>query len=894
MAKKPTYKELEKRLHEAEQFRISAFESIQDGISVLNPDLSIRYVNSAIKKWYGEYLPLEGKKCFECYQNSSNPCTPCPTLRCFKSGKTEMDIVPGLSGSDAEWFEIYSYPIRDDDTKEITGVVEFARDITKRKKAEESLVKSEIDLKAAQKVAHVGSWDLNLLTGNLYWSDESYRIYGFKPQEFVPNFAKFESILHPEDHERVQKAIDAALKDTSKYDIDYRFIKSNGQTGWIHCDGEVSYDREGSPIRFFGTQIDITERKHIEEELRKREAKYRLLIENQTDFVVKLDLEGKFHFVSPSYCEIFGKQREELLGEKFMLRVHKDDQESTEKEMEKLFYPPYTCYIEQRTLTKDGWRWFAWQDKAVLDKEKKIVSIIGVGRDITDHKQVELKHTRLATAIEQSAESIVITDKKGTMLYVNPAFERITGYTREDAIGINPRVLNSDKQDKSFYKDLWSTIKSGEVWKGHFINKKKDGSLYEETASISPVKNNSGIITNYVAVKRDVSREVKLEEQLHQAQKMESIGTLAGGIAHDFNNILFPILGHSAMLLEDVPEDSQFREGLNQIYTGAMRASELIKQILTFSRQESGKLKLMKMQPIIKEALKLIRSTIPTTIGIKQDLHPDSGVVKADPTQIHQIIMNLATNSYHAMEETGGELKVSLKEIELGEYDVLRPDMKPGMYACLTIADTGIGMDKELIRTIFDPFFTTKGKNKGTGMGLSVVHGIVENMNGAIQVYSEPDEGTQFHIYLPVEKNLSEEQVIHSKIEIQGGTEQILLVDDEEAILSMEKQMLERLGYQVTSRTSSIEALEAFREGFDKFNLVITDMAMPNMSGDKLAVELTKIRPGIPTLLCTGFSETMSEEKAESLGINGVLLKPIVMKDLAKKIREVLDKTINQ
>jgi len=298
---------------------------------------------------------------------------------------------------------------------------------------------------------------------------------------------------------------------------------------------------------------------------------------------------------------------------------------------------------------------------------------------------------------------------------------------------------------------------------------------------------------------------------------------------------------------------------------------------------------LMKMQPIIKETLKLIRSTIPTTIEINQDITPDCGVIKADPTQIHQIVMNLATNAYHAMEETGGELKVSLKRMELGTIDLIDPNMEPGSYACLTVADTGVGMDKKLTDKMFDPFFTTKEIGKGTGMGLSVVHGIVTAMGGAIQVYSEPGKGTQFYVYFPIEKNSSEEQNTPATEPIQGGTERILLVDDEEAILTMEKLMLERLGYPVTSRTSSLEALEAFRTNPDKFDLIITDMQMPNMSGDKLSAELTKIRPDIPILLCTGFSETMSEEKAASLGIKGFILKPIVMKDLFQKIREVLD-----
>jgi len=393
-----------------------------------------------------------------------------------------------------------------------------------------------------------------------------------------------------------------------------------------------------------------------------------------------------------------------------------------------------------------------------------------------------------------------------------------------------------------------------------------------------------------LSITRDITEQRKLEFQLQQSQKMESIGTLAGGIAHDFNNILFPILGYTEMLLGDVPEDSPFKDSLKGIYTSALRAKDLVKQILAFSRQDNSKLKLMKIQPLVKEVLKLIRATIPTTIEIKQDINPDCGVIKADPTQIHQIVMNLATNAFHAMEKKGGELKVSLKEMEFGPLDIVNPNMVPGIYVCLTVADTGKGMDKNLTDKIFDPFFTTKPIGKGTGMGLSVVHGIVTAMGGVIQVYSEPGKGTQFHVYLPVEKTLSEKQATISKTKIQGGTEQILLVDDEHAILTMEKRMLERLGYQVTSRTSSLEALEAFRDSPDKFDLVITDMSMPNMSGDKLSVELTKIRPGIPILLCTGFSEIMSEEKAMLLGIKGFLFKPIVMNDLAKKVREVLDK----
>ncbi|MCP3930951.1 MAG: response regulator, partial [Bacteroidetes bacterium] len=369
--------------------------------------------------------------------------------------------------------------------------------------------------------------------------------------------------------------------------------------------------------------------------------------------------------------------------------------------------------------------------------------------------------------------------------------------------------------------------------------------------------------------------------------KMESIGTLAGGIAHDFNNILFPIVGHAEMLLEDIPNDSPLWESSNEILNSGLRAKELVKQILTFSRQDKGELKLMKLQPIIKEALKLIRSTIPTTIKINQDIRADCGAIKADPTQIHQIVMNIATNAYHAMEDTGGELTVKLKEVEIEESGLINSEMTPGLFACLTIADKGIGMDKELKNKIFDPFFTTKEQGKGTGLGLSVVHGIVTSMNGGIQIFSEPGKGTEFRIYFPLEKTYRKQNE-ETKQSIQGGTEHVLLVDDEKSIINMEGKMLERLGYQVTPYTDSLEALEAFGNNSEKFDVIISDLAMPNMAGEKLASEMLKIRPNIPIILSTGFSNKLTPEIAEKIGIKGVLLKPIVMNELSQTIRKVL------
>jgi len=500
------------------------------------------------------------------------------------------------------------------------------------------------------------------------------------------------------------------------------------------------------------------------------------------------------------------------------------------------------------------------------------------------------KREELMAIFKASPDPVIVYDSLDHVQYLNDAFTATFGWNLNEVQGRKIPFIPEGQQ--RIYSDIYLN-NAGEFKETaiRFESQRftKEGKLLDVSLSAAPIKGNMGDIVGIVVNIKDITKRKMLEINLQQAQKMESIGTLAGGIAHDFNNILSPIMGHTDMLLMDTSENNPFRDSLNQIHTATLRARDLVKQILEFSRQGSNEFTLMKMQPIIKEALRLIRSTIPTTIEIKQDINPNCGIIKADPTQIHQIVMNLSTNAYHAMDETGGELKVSLKEMELGQNNIIAPNMKPGVYACLSISDTGIGMDKDLSKKIFDPFFTTKAIGKGTGMGLSVVHGIVTAMGGTIRVSSELEKGTEFHIYFPIEKKPFKENNTHAEGQIPGGTEHILFVDDEESIIAFGKRMLERLGYQVTSHSNSLEALEVFRSNSKNFDLVITDMTMPNMPGDKLSVELIKIRPDIPIVLCTGFSEAMSEEKAALLGIKGFQLKPVVMKDFARKIRKVLD-----
>jgi PAS domain S-box-containing protein len=409
----------------------------------------------------------------------------------------------------------------------------------------------------------------------------------------------------------------------------------------------------------------------------------------------------------------------------------------------------------------------------------------------------------------------------------------------------------------------------------------------------SPILDERNVLQGVVHFAKDVTEQRHLEELLRQAQKMEAIGTLAGGIAHDFNNILTAILGYAELAQMALPEDSTSHADLKHVLAAGNRAKDLVRQILSFSRQSSHEKKPIRIQNVVQEVLKLLRASIPSSIEIKQNINPDCAEVMADPTQIHQIVMNLCTNANHAMRGGNGVLGVTLEPVLLDPEDVMTisPDIYPGHYLQLAVSDTGSGMDKGTMEKIFEPYFTTKKKGEGTGLGLSVVYGIVHGYGGHISVYSDLGKGTIFKVYLPVLETaaLSADEAMLVTEPLPRGAERILAVDDEEAIVKFEKSVLGSLGYQVTAFTSSREALQSFREHHDQYDLVITDMTMPEISGMELSRQFMAIRPDIPIIICTGFSETVNEKKAKALGIKAYVMKPMLIREMAKLVRKVLD-----
>ncbi len=548
--------------------------------------------------------------------------------------------------------------------------------------------------------------------------------------------------------------------------------------------------------------------------------------------------------------------------------------------------------FEFQAYRKDGDTiWLALSGRTVNDRDGALLYYEGTVEDITERKQAEKERVRLETAIEQAAEGIIITDPHWVIQYANPAFKRMSGYDANEIIGQHTSMLKSDKHEESFYRNIRDTLARGEVWSGRLINAKKDGTFYEAEVTGSPVRDRSGVIINHVSIHRDITHEIRLERELRQAQKMEAIGTLAGGIAHDFNNILMAIVGYTQLAHSRLSEESPIRRYLEQVLEAGSRAATLVHQILTFSRQTEQERKPVQVGPLIEEALKLLRSSLPSTIEIRHTITvpPERATVMADPTHIHQVLMNLCTNSAHAMRSRGGLLSVELSETELDASFASRyPGIKPGRYLRLSVADTGHGMHPAVVERIFDPYFTTKGPGEGTGLGLAVVRGIVKSLGGAISVYSEAGQGTTFHIFLPkVEAEAVQEP---ERIEaLLTGVERVLFVDDEQVLADLGKEMLESIGYSVVTKTSSIDALDSFRAEPDAFDLVVTDMTMPGLTGRELAAELMAIRPGIPVILCTGFSKLINGKRAMETGIREFVMKPYTVRSLAKTIRKVLD-----
>ena len=648
--------------------------------------------------------------------------------------------------------------------------------------------------------------------------------------------------------------------------------------------------------------------KKSEESLRESQEKYKRFVETANEGIWAMDANYRTTFVNRRMTEMLGYPTEEMIGKPVASFMFDEDMIDHQTKMEKRKQGHGGTY-ERRFRCKDGREvWTQVSATAITDATGLFAGSHALFTDMTEHKRMVDKlrenEARFRGYFDLGLIGMAITSPEKGWVECNDCLCSMLGYSRKELFEMTWQELtHPDDLAADVYQ--FDRVVNGEI-DAYRIEKRfihKDGSVIFTEISVRAVRRSDGWLDHFLAMIQDITErklaeegKIRLEAQLRQAQKMEAIGSLAGGIAHDLNNILFPISGLSEMLLDDIPPDSPMRAGIAQIHKSAKRGGDLVKQILAFSRQSNPQKLPIRIQPILKEALKLAQATIPRKIEITSHITADCGMVLADPTQIHQIMMNLITNAYHAVEKNSGTILVELKETTTMSFDekeaLTFQSIPSGRYGCITVSDTGTGIDPALIHRIFEPYFTTKEQGKGTGLGLSVVHGIIKQYGGDIRVYSEIGKGTTFHVYLPLIDDTGDIKPVAID-KHPSGSESILLVDDEEPIIHLEQMALERLGYRITARTSSIDALNAFRADPDRFDLVISDRGMPNMTGDQLAGELLSIRPEIPIILCTGFSTENDEQRARTMGIKGFLMKPVATGDLADMVRKVLDEAVS-
>ncbi len=647
--------------------------------------------------------------------------------------------------------------------------------------------------------------------------------------------------------------------------------------------------------------------------LRSSEEQVRLLLNSTAEAIYGLDLDGNCTFVNNSCLRLLGYQEaDELIGKHMHALSHHSQFDGSPLPVEdcrihKAFLEGKGVHVDNEVLWRaDGTSFPAEYWSYPIVRDGKTIGAVVTFLDISLRKQAEnalaAEKEHLVVTLRSIGDGVITTDKTGNVILLNKAAEQLTGWTSGEAEG---RPLSdvfdiiNERTGEPCESPVEKILRTGKIvnLSNHTALLAKDGTKRSIADSGAPILDREHRIIGVVLVFRDISEQVAsekerlaLESQLQQAQKMESIGTLAGGIAHDFNNILSAIYGYTELAQQDIDAPETLRQDLDEILQGAARAQKLVQQILTFSKKTEQKKKPQQISLVVKEALKLLRSSIPATIEIQQNIVSES-LVLADPTQIHQIVMNLCTNAYHAMRETGGTLFVTLKEIEMAEIGIIpERELPPGRYLQLEISDNGTGMDEETRAKIFEPYFTTKEPGEGTGLGLAVVHGVVESHGGCINVYSEPGQGTTFHICLPVYEGEGGE-ITANKQEVLclGGNETVMLVDDERAILDIAKKFFKRHGYKVYVFTNGVPALQEFQQQPEKYDLVITDMTMPYMTGAQLSQKLLETRPDIPIILCTGHSEQINREKSLAMGIKEYLEKPLNLDNLLQTAREVLD-----
>jgi PAS domain S-box-containing protein len=800
---------------------------------------------------------------------------------------------------------------------EIIGAIECIRDNTERRRIEEDLQRSEKKYRDLVDNTLVGVYQAHI-DGRILFANQAYaRIFGYNSASEMIGANVINQYKDKGDRTRFLELIKQSGR-VMNYEL--AVISRGGETKHIL----ISSVMEGDVIS--GTIIDIAKRKQAEEALRESERRLSDIINFLPDATMVIDRAGRVIAWNRAIEALTGVLAADMIGKgdyeyaipfygrrrPILIDLVLEPQDDLERRYKGLKRQDNTIVGEAYIENLQGRTAYLLGTAAPLyDTKGTVIGAIESIRDITDRHRMEealtREHDRLTAILDAIPISAFVIDRSRTVILWNQSSEIFAGKSKGEVLGrkLDLSYLCQGRRQPSLAELLLEMTDDEIMVKfGHrgVLKSANFPGRFESVGKVWPhgverfvsiqaarIYDPDGNVAGAIQAAQDVTERIRLESQFHQAQKMEAIGTLAGGIAHDFNNILAAIIGYTELSVDE-PDPMSRRRKLNEVLNASTRAKNLVKQILTFSRHTDHEKKPVDMRPITKEALKLIRSTLPTTIEIRQNITNAACTINADITQMHQIIMNLCANAAQAMGEKGGILTVSLLPADMRDPKLApNPDLKPGFYIRLSVSDTGPGIEPEIRDRIFEPFFTTKATGEGTGLGLSVVYGIVKNHDGMIYVSSEQGKGATFDIYLPsIERGDAAIEVPEGE-EIPGGHERILYVDDDEVLLDLTRLMLESLGYDVTAESNSVEVLGMFLASPEQYDLVITDMTMPIMPGNELAREVLQIRPDIPIILCTGFSEYIDEAKAKSLGIRAFIMKPFTKKALGRLVRDVLN-----
>lgn len=753
---------------------------------------------------------------------------------------------------------------------------------------------AERSLLRAQRIAHVGSWELHVPTQSLWWSREIYRIFGIPPAEFGEDYPAFLAAVHPDDRSAMERAQAAVLAGERRLDFEHRIVRPDGEVRWVHEQAELERSADGTPLRLTGTVHDITERRRAEDGLAEARRELRLILDSVGEGIHRLDADGCIAFQNRASAAMLGWEREKLIGRRSHETIHHHRADGSA-------YPVEDCPIH-RTLRDgiprsaegeifhrmDGSTFLVdYACSPMRSEDGSLTGVVVSFRDVTQRRQADERLREQAALLDMARDAVLVRGLDHRILHWNAGAERLYGWSRDEAIGRHVGELIYG-EPSAFLAATDAVVRHG-GWTGEILQRAKDGREIVVEGRWSLVRDVAGVPRSILAINTDVTERRRMEAHLLRTQRLESIGTLASGITHDLNNVLAPIL----LSIEELHRkdlDADAREILGILDASARRGADLVSQVHSFARGVEGERASLDPAALGRQIEGVVRDTFPKSIAFRLAHLPDAWSVTGDARLLHQALLNLCLNARDAMPD-GGTIEMTIENVALDDtYAAMNPGSSPGPHVRISVADEGAGIPSEVRERMYEPFYTTKEFGKGTGLGLSTTHAIVTSHGGFMSVYSDPGRGARFHVYLPADASAgARESAEDASVGLTRGTGQVVLVvDDEEAIRQIARRTLEGHGYRVLLASNGAEAVAVFVRRRDDIAVVLTDMAMPVMDGAALVVALRALDPGVRIVASSGLAANGSMAKIAGAGVRHFIAKPYTAEAILRTLAEVL------